>query len=99
MAEETQELQAGATVQTTVQHDVSVETAEDDWIAAPVYDEMVAEETVVEEWGVADAAPVYQPRGRWDFTEGQQIVIALLLWLNIMVFVLGFMLVSGRLTL
>jgi hypothetical protein len=39
------------------------------------------------------------PRGRWDFTEGQRIVIGFLLWLNILVLVVLYLAFTGQLAL
>jgi hypothetical protein len=39
------------------------------------------------------------PRGRWDFTEGQRIVIGFLLWLNILVLVVIYLAFTGQLPL
>jgi hypothetical protein len=41
----------------------------------------------------------YAPRGRWDFTDGQRIVIGVLLWLNILVLVVAYLALTGQLTL
>ena len=38
------------------------------------------------------------PRGKWDFTDAQRIIIAVLLWLNIIILVLAVLLVTGLLT-
>ena len=65
-----------------------------DWESGPVYREAVYEETVVTE-----VHPARVPRGRWDFTNAQRIILAILLWLNIMVLVLGVLLITGRLAL
>ena len=40
----------------------------------------------------------YAPRGRWEFTDAQRIIVAVLLWLNIIIFVLGALLITGRLS-
>ena len=39
------------------------------------------------------------PRGAWDFTNPQRIAIAILLWLNIVVLVVGYLILSGQLVL
>jgi hypothetical protein len=39
------------------------------------------------------------PRGRWDFTEGQRIIIGFLLWLNILVLVVLYLAITGQLAL
>lgn len=40
---------------------------------------------------------VYAPRGTWDFTDAQRIIIGVLLWLNIIVLTLAVLLVTGLL--
>jgi len=37
------------------------------------------------------------PRGKWDFTDAQRIIIAVLLWLNIIILVLAVLIVTGLL--
>ncbi len=41
----------------------------------------------------------YASRGRWDFTDGQRVVIGLLLWLNILVLVVLYLAFTGQLAL
>lgn len=74
----------GATAATAVVTNESVI----DWDAAPAYDEPVEV-----------AAPVSPPRGRWDFTDGQRIVLSVLIWLNIIVLIIGIQVVVGGLML
>jgi len=38
------------------------------------------------------------PRGKWDFTDAQRIIIAVLLWLNIIILVLAVLIVTGLLS-
>lgn len=38
------------------------------------------------------------PRGKWQFTDAQRIIIAVLLWLNIIILTLAVLLVTGLLT-
>ena len=45
-----------------------------------------------------DEVTTYQPRGKWDFTDAQRIIIAILLWLNIIVLTIVVLAVSGTLT-
>ncbi|MBK7217330.1 MAG: hypothetical protein IPH95_09810 [Candidatus Promineofilum sp.] len=46
-----------------------------------------------------DEVVVYTaPRGKWDFTDAQRIIIALLLWLNIIVLVMAVLVVLGLLS-
>lgn len=40
----------------------------------------------------------YAPRGARGFTDSQRIIIAVLLWLNILVLVVGYLILSGQLT-
>lgn len=69
-----------------------------DWDAAPVYAEH--ETFVVTTPVVAEVEPVAAPaaRGRWEFTDGQRIILALLIWLNIMMLIVGYLALTGRLT-
>ena len=47
----------------------------------------------------ADEVVVYTaPRGKWEFTNAQRIIIAVLLWLNIIILTLAVLLVTGLLT-
>lgn len=47
---------------------------------------------------VAETTVVYPvARGAWDFTDRQRIVLALLLWLNLMMLGLGYLALTGRL--
>lgn len=39
------------------------------------------------------------PRSKWDFTDGQRIVIGILIWLNIIVLVIGYLALTGQLSL
>ena len=46
---------------------------------------------------VAETTVVYPAaRGAWDFTDRQRIVLALLLWLNLMMLGLGYLAITGR---
>ncbi len=96
MTEETEATTTPSTVQTVTETRATAGAVAPavDWDSAPVYEEAVREETVV-----TAVQPAHKPRGRWDFTNAQRIILALLLWLNIMVIVLGILLVTGRLTL
>ena len=38
------------------------------------------------------------PRGKWDFTDAQRIIIAVLLWLNIIILVMAVLAVLGMLS-
>jgi hypothetical protein len=39
------------------------------------------------------------PRGKWDFTDGQRIVIGFLIWLNIIILFIGYLAVTGQVSL
>jgi hypothetical protein len=39
------------------------------------------------------------PRGKWDFTDGQRIIIAFLIWLNIIVLFIGYLAVTDQVSL
>ncbi|HOU41890.1 MAG TPA: hypothetical protein PK829_11545 [Promineifilum sp.] len=45
-----------------------------------------------------DEMTTYAPRGKWDFSDAQRIIIGLLLWLNIIVLVIAVLLILGVLT-
>jgi hypothetical protein len=64
------------------------------------HEEVVEEVTVARAYVAPEPADVtYRaPRGAWDFTDGQRIVIGVLLWLNIIVLVIGYMALTGQLT-
>jgi len=96
MTEETTATTTTSSVQTVTEVETATEASAPaiDWESGPIEREAVYEETVVTE-----AQPARVPRGRWDFTNAQRIILALLLWLNIMVLVLGALLITGRLTL
>jgi hypothetical protein len=67
---------------------------------AIVHEEVVAETTVAQTYAAPEPVDVtYRaPRGAWDFTDGQRIVIGVLLWLNIIVLVVGYLALTGQLT-
>ncbi len=56
-----------------------------DWDASPV----IAETEVV---------TYHVPRGAWDFTNFQRVILAILIWLNIIVLVIGYLVFSGKLS-
>ncbi|MFO7664449.1 MAG: hypothetical protein R6X18_17910 [Chloroflexota bacterium] len=41
----------------------------------------------------------YAPRGKWDFTDSQLIVIGLLIWLNIIILFVGYLAITGQVSL
>lgn len=105
MAEEIGETEVVEVTRTVVAGDAAAMTAEAaaaEMPAAPVYEETVVESTTVTtEATPMDTAPVvyyYPPRGPWDFTDAQRIIIGVLLWLNILVAFTGYMAITGRLS-
>ena len=44
-----------------------------------------------------DEVTLYAPRGKWEFTDAQRIIIAILLWLNIIILTLAVLAVLGML--
>jgi hypothetical protein len=44
-----------------------------------------------------DEVTLYAPRGKWEFTDAQRIIIAVLLWLNIIILTLAVLAVMGLL--
>lgn len=64
-----------------------------DWDAAPVVDPAV---DLTSEPEVVAVYPA--PRGPWDFTDTQRIVLAVLIWLNILMFAVGYLTVTGHLS-
>ena len=64
-----------------------------DWDAAPAAGE------VVDSAVVATAAPPDQTyavaRGPWDFTNSQRIILALLIWLNLLMLAVGYLAITG----
>jgi len=67
-----------------------VEAAVVDWNGAPA---IVEDTTIVQEPTVT----YYAPRGKWDFTDPQRIILGLLIWLNILVLVAGYLALTGYL--
>ena len=97
MAEEIVETEVVAVTQTvTVVEDAAAEEMVVDWNAAPVYEETVVETSLVETTE-APTTTYFAPRGPWDFTDAQRIIIGVLLWLNILVAVTGYLALTGRL--
>lgn len=63
-----------------------------DWDAAP------AAEMSAPVGETAEPVAVYPaPRGTWDFTNNQRVILAILIWLNILMFAVGYLAVTGRL--
>ncbi|WP_374686864.1 hypothetical protein [Promineifilum sp.] len=54
-----------------------------------VYSESERVETTVE--------TTYRPRGKWELTDSQRIIVGVLLWLNILVLVLVVLVLTGQL--
>lgn len=103
MAEEIRETEVVAvseTVEVTLEPDTAAEAVVVDRDDALVVESVTAEEPVAVEQPVATGSPVatyYAPRGKWDFTEGQRIVTGVLIWLNILVLIAGYMALTGYL--
>ncbi len=89
MNDENQATRVVETTTRTVTEDVTVATEPViDWDAAPA--------TVVETQ--EEVVTVYPAgRGPWDFTDSQRIVLALLIWLNLLMFAVGYLAVTGQL--
>lgn len=101
----TDEIQETGVVEVTQTVEVTQEPAATgesviDWDAAANQATVVVAETSVatSTSPEQDAATYYAPRGKWDFTDSQRIVISVLLWLNIIVFVVGYLAITGQLT-
>ena len=63
-----------------------------DWDAAPSGDQMD------DRYYSSGPAPTYYaPRGRWDFTNSQRLILALLIWLNIIMLFVGYLVITGQL--
>lgn len=45
-----------------------------------------------------DVVTIHAPRGKWDFTDAQRIIIGILLWLNIIVLAIIVLAILGVLT-
>jgi hypothetical protein len=70
-----------------------------DEATASVHEEVVAETTTVtvNTAPETDGVTTYAPRGAWDFTDGQRIVIGVLLWLNIIVLTVIYLALTDQL--
>lgn len=94
MADEIREaemMEANTTVVTETRASTGSESVID-WDAAPSGDQMVGG------YYSSEPAPTYYaPRGRWDFTNSQRIILALLIWLNIIMFIVGYLVITGKL--
>ena len=89
MNDETQATRVVETTTQTVTEDVTVATEPViDWDAAPVA-VVETQEEVVTVYPVA--------RGPWEFTDSQRIVLALLIWLNLLMLAVGYLAVTGQL--
>lgn len=98
--QETEVVEVSRTVEVT-QETTTVGESVIDWDAAENTGATVVEETTVvssEPMVEPEVTAYYAPRGKWDFTDGQRIVVGVLLWLNIIVFVVGYLAVTGKLT-
>lgn len=93
MAEEIRETEVVAvtrTVEVTREPEEVIEAAVVDWNDAPVG---VEDTAIVQE----PLVTYYAPRGKWDFTDPQRIVLGVLIWLNILVLVAGYLALTGYL--
>lgn len=61
------------------------------------WDTPAAEETPVIDAPMPEPVVVPAPRGAWEFTDAQRLILALLLWLNLLMFAVGYLAVTGRL--
>ncbi len=94
MAEEIRETEVVQVTRTVeVAGDAAAGETAVDWDAATVYEETVV--TTSTEPGVTT---YYAPRGRWDFTNGQRVILGVLLWLNILVAITGYLVLTGQLS-
>ncbi|MCA9865703.1 MAG: hypothetical protein KC410_04375 [Anaerolineales bacterium] len=87
------ESQATRAIETTTRT-VTVTAVEPaiDWDAAPPAPPTVVE---TEEIHITTVHPT--PRGPWEFTNSQRIVLALLIWLNLLMLAVGYLAVTGQL--
>lgn len=97
MSDEIQETVAQDTVAVEATQTVVTETRTNvtepviDWDAAPTSDQINAAYE-------SESAVTYRPpRGRWDFTNPQRVVLALLIWLNIIMFFIAYLAITGKL--
>lgn len=97
MADDARDTDVVEVTRTTVVETTETVAAEPaiDWDAAPA-------ETVIVETGAPVAVAYVAPpsaRGRWDFTSRQRVILAILIWLNILMFVVGYLAVTGHIAL
>ncbi len=101
MSDEIHETPAVEVTRATVAEEVTISDGGPvvDWENPPQPVTVVSsEQIVVSETAVAEPAVAYAaPRGTWDFTDTQRIVLALLIWLNLMMLGLGYLALTGRL--
>lgn len=96
MSDEIHDTSKVEVTRTTVAEEVTIASSGPvvDWDNPP----QPAAVTVSEETVVAGPAVTYAPpRGPWDFTDTQRIILALLIWLNLMMLGLGYLALTGRL--
>lgn len=91
MSDEIRDNESMEVAQTVTTEATSVAEPVIDWDAAP------AGEQYVDAYGAEPVVTYRAPRGRWDFTDSQRIVLALLIWLNLMMLFIGYMAITGRL--
>lgn len=64
----------------------------------PVIDWENSPDAAVVEPVIAESAVVYPAaRSPWDFSNNQRIILALLIWLNLLMLGLGYLAITGRL--
>ena len=90
MSDEIHEIGEVEVISNTVTEEVTIVSSEPaiDWENLP---ENESAPPVAEPYVTYPAA-----RGRWDFTDNQRIVLALLIWLNLMMLGLGYLAITGR---
>lgn len=96
MSDDIHETPAVEVTRTTVTEEVTIVGREPviDWENSPA----AAAAPPDAEPPVAEPAVVYPvARGKWDFTDKQRIVLAVLIWLNLMMLGLGYLAITGRL--
>lgn len=98
MADEIRETEVVEVTQTVAAvEEAAPEESVTDWEAAPAYEETIVETTTVVDTTDAGTTTYFAPRGRWDFTDAQRIIIGVLLWLNILVAVTAYLAITGQL--
>lgn len=92
MSDEIRESEGMEVTQTVTTETTTVTEPVIDWDAAP------ADQQYIDAYGSEPVVAYRPPRGRWDFTNPQRVILALLIWLNIIMLFVGYMAITGRLT-